>query len=53
MGFIFVMIVSSVAGVVGWWIGNFFGIAAALTLSMTASVMGYWYGQKWNRDYFS
>ena len=30
MGMIFVMIVSSVAGYIGWWIGDFFGFAAGL-----------------------
>lgn len=53
MGFIFITIVSSVAGAIGWWIGKFFGIAVALGLSTVASGFGYYYGWKWNRDYFS
>lgn len=53
MGFIFTIIVSSVAGGIGWWIGDFFGIAAALLLSSIASVVGLVLGQKWNREYFS
>lgn len=53
MGFIFIMIVSSVAGAIGWWIGEFFGFAAALMLSTVASLVGYYYGWKWNRDYFT
>ncbi len=52
MGFFFALIVSSLAGGIGWWIGNFFGIVAALLCSATASVVGYYYGQKWNREYF-
>lgn len=52
MGFIFIMIVSSVAGALGWWIGDFFGFAAAMMTSSIASVVGYWYGAKWNREYF-
>jgi hypothetical protein len=46
------MIVSSVAGGLGWWIGNFFGIAVAIVLSMFTSVLGLALGQKWNREYF-
>lgn len=52
MGYIFVMIVSSLAGTVGWWIGDFFGFAAAFMCSSIASVIGYWYGVKWNRELF-
>ena len=52
MGFFFVMIISSVAGALGWWIGNFFGIAIAISLSLTASLVSYYYGLKWNREYF-
>jgi len=52
MGFFFTMIISSVAGAVGWWVGNLFGIAMAISVSMVASVMGLYYGQKWNREYF-
>ena len=53
MGFIFTMIVSSVAGAIGWWIGEFFGIAMDLAISTVTSVVGWWYGVKWNREYFS
>lgn len=52
MGFFFVLIISSLAGGFGWWVGNFFGIVAALLCSVTASLVGYYYGQKWNREYF-
>ncbi len=52
MGFIFIMIVSTVFGVVGLWIGNFFGMAAGLSISTVASLVGYYYGYKWNREYF-
>jgi uncharacterized membrane protein YfcA len=52
MGMIFVMIVSSVAGYIGWWSGDFFGFPAGLMCSSIASVIGYWYGAKWNREYF-
>lgn len=53
MGFIFISIVSSVAGLIGWWVGDFFGIGAAFVLSMVASVVGIHYGSKWNREHFS
>lgn len=47
------MVVSSVAGALGWWIGNFFGLAFAISCSLVASFMGVYYGTKWNREYFS
>lgn len=53
MGFIFATIISTVAGYLGWWIGDFFGFATALVLSTVTSVIGYYYGVKWNREYFS
>lgn len=52
MGFIFATIVSSVAGAIGWWIGDFFGIAVAICLGMFSSAFGWYYGAKWNREYF-
>lgn len=52
MGFFFVLIVSSLAGGIGWWAGNFFGIVAATFCGVTGSLIGYYYGQKWNREYF-
>lgn len=52
MGIFFVLIISSIAGSIGWWLGSFFGIAIAISASMIASTLGYWYGQKWNREYF-
>ncbi len=52
MGTVFVLIVSSFAGAIGWWIGDFFGLAAAMMSSSIASVVGWWYGMKWNREYF-
>ncbi|HQZ28520.1 MAG: hypothetical protein KA250_17540 [Verrucomicrobiales bacterium] len=52
MGFIFATIISTLAGAIGWWLGEFFGFTAALMLSTIASVMGYYYGVKWNREYF-
>lgn len=52
MSFIFVMIVSSVLGMVGWWVGNFFGIVFAIVLSMFASTYGIILGQRLNREYF-
>ncbi|MDF1853126.1 MAG: hypothetical protein P1U85_19975 [Verrucomicrobiales bacterium] len=53
MGFFFIAIISSLAGWIGWWIGDFFGIAVAIFLSMIFSVIGLHYGAKWNREYFS
>jgi len=49
---ILALIVSTLAGGIGWWIGDFFGLAAAMMTSSITSVIGYWYGAKWNREYF-
>ncbi len=52
MGHIFIMIVSSVIGGIGYWIGGFFGVGPAMILSTVASIVGLYYGWKWNRDLF-
>lgn len=52
MGYFFICIVSTVAGLAGWWIGQFFGFAFASALSLVLSIVGLHYGARWNRDYF-
>ncbi|MCB1064258.1 MAG: hypothetical protein KDN20_15245 [Verrucomicrobiae bacterium] len=52
MGTIFIMIVSTVGSGIGWWIGDFWGMAGALALSTAGSIIGFYYGWKWNRDLF-
>ncbi len=52
MSSIFIMMVSSVASGVGWWLGDFFGFAAALILSSVGGIVGFYYGMKWNRELF-
>lgn len=52
MAAIFVILVSSVTGAIGWWVGEFFGFTAALVLSTVASVFGIYYAQRINREYF-
>ncbi len=52
MSAIFILIVSSVGSAVGWWIGDFFGLAWALILSFVGSVYGFYLGWKINRDHF-
>ena len=52
MGFLFVTIISSVAGALGWWFGSLFGIAVAFPISLFASITGFYFGQRWNREYF-
>lgn len=53
MGFLFIMIVSTVASALGWWIGEFWGLAGATALSTVGGILGYYYGWKWNRDLFA
>lgn len=52
MEMIFALIVSSAAGAIGWWVGEFFSFTVAFAVSTFASVLGYYYGVKWNREYF-
>lgn len=52
MEMIFALIISSAAGAIGWWVGDFFSFTAAFAVSTVASVFGYYYGVKWNREYF-
>ena len=52
MGTLFILIVSTVASGIGWWIGEFWGFAGATALSTVAGIIGYYLGWKWNREYF-
>lgn len=52
MGAIFIMIVSSVASAVGWWLGDYLGFAGAVALSTVGGFVGLYYGMKWNRELF-
>ncbi|MCB1233249.1 MAG: hypothetical protein KDM91_15310 [Verrucomicrobiae bacterium] len=52
MSSLFIMLVSSIAGGIGWWLGDFFGFVPALVLSTVASIFGLYYGWKWNRELF-
>lgn len=49
---IFALIVSSVAGAIGWWVGDFFSFTVAFVVSTVASLLGYYYGVKWKREFF-
>ncbi len=53
MGTIFVAVASCTTGLIGRWIGDFFGVGAAFAPSVVASVVGIHYGNKWNREHFS
>ena len=52
MGTFFILIVSSVAGSIGWWLGSYFGFTAAFSVSTIASFVGVYFGWKWNRELF-
>ena len=47
-----ILVVSSVAGSLGWWVGSFISIELAFLLSTAGSVAGIYYGWKWSRAYF-
>lgn len=46
------MMVSTLGSAIGWWLGNFFGLPAALLLSTIGGIFGVYYGWKWNREIF-
>ncbi len=51
---VFIMIVSTVCGIVGGVIGDFlFGTAGSLVLSTVTGIYGLWLGYKLHRDYLS
>ena len=46
-----VMMLSSVTGYAGWWIGDFFGFMTALIVSTIASFYGIYLGYKLHAEY--
>ncbi len=46
-----VMMISSITGWIGWWIGDFFGFAAALAISTITTFYGIYLGYKLNAEY--
>lgn len=46
-----IMMVSTILGGAGWWVGEFFSFAAALVISTFASIYGFYLGWKWNAQY--
>ncbi len=52
MAAIFVLLLSSVAGAIGWWAGNLFGFLPAILVSTVMSVLGIHYARRINREYF-
>ena len=47
MKFIFKSIGSSVAGMLGGWLGNFVGIGTSLFLGFTLSIVGWYLTKYW------
>ena len=45
------LMISTVLGWVGWWLGGFIHIAAALILGTVASLYGFYLGRKLNAYY--
>lgn len=46
-----ILMVSSVLGGIGWWVGDFINFAAALIISTVASFYGLYLGWKLHSDY--
>lgn len=45
------MVLSTVFGAVGWWIGEYFGFTTAFVLSTVGSLVGVYAGIKIARNY--
>ncbi len=48
---IFALLLMTVAGWIGWWLGEFVGITTAVVLSMIASGAGLWAAGWIHREY--
>lgn len=48
----FVMIGATLGGYVGWWLGERFGLFAALMLSLVGTAVGVYFSRKIARDWF-
>ena len=42
----------TIAGWIGWWLGDFVGITTAVVLSMVASGFGLWAARYLHREWF-
>lgn len=49
---IVVLIGASVGGAAGWWLGERFGILAALFSSLVGTAVGVYYSRKWGSNHF-
>jgi hypothetical protein len=45
----FVMMVASAGGAIGWWAGSRLGIMTAFFLSLIGTAIGTWWARKWTR----
>ena len=46
-----ILMVSSILGGIGWWVGDLINLVAALLISTVASLYGVYLGWKLNSDY--
>ena len=49
---IFGLLLMTIAGWIGWWLGEFVGITTAVVLSMVASGFGLYLARRIDREYF-
>ena len=47
-----IIILTSIGGWGGWWLGNHFGLFMALVLSMIGTGAGLYYGRLFNQKYY-
>jgi hypothetical protein len=47
-----ILLVSSITGSIGWWLGAYINLEFAFVLSTIGSIVGIFYGWKWSRALF-
>ena len=52
MTVILYLVLSTIGGAVGWWLGDFVGMFTAFVLSTIGSGFGIYYARKISREYF-
>jgi ABC-type lipoprotein release transport system permease subunit len=46
-----VMLVSTITGTIGWYLGALFGVMTAWMLSVVGTAIGVYYSRKWAIEY--
>lgn len=47
---LFYLLISSIVGGIGWWLGEYFGLAAAFIGSTVGSILGLWWAYRFQQS---